>query len=99
MIMNGHKKNAGQLSIINSKALVSPLNNNRTIARALYDITNLPIIMVDELIRNQRKHLLSIIPVYLKILQIFMFGIISVKCLQYVIDPALREPLPTTESL
>ena len=55
--------------------------------------------MVDELIRNQRKHLLSIIPVYLKILQIFMFGIISVKCLQYVIDPAPCEPLPTTESL
>jgi len=66
MIMNGHKKNAGQLSITNLKALVSPHTNNRTIARALYDITNLPIIMVDKLIRNQRKHLLSIIPVCIK---------------------------------
>ena len=32
--MNGHKKNAGSLSIINLKALVSPLSNNRTTARA-----------------------------------------------------------------
>ena len=55
--------------------------------------------MVDELIRNQRKHLLSIIPLCLKILPIFQQGIIFVKCLQYVIDPALREPLPITESL
>ena len=30
----GHKKSAGSSSIINSKALVSPSNNNRTTARA-----------------------------------------------------------------
>gem|GEM_PF-6132755 len=55
--------------------------------------------MVDKIIRNQRKHLLSIIPLNSKIFQIFMLGIISVKCLQYVIDPAPCEPPPTTESL
>ena len=55
--------------------------------------------MAGEVIRNQRKHLLSIIPSHLKIYQILGTGIIFVKCLQYVIDPALRGPLPTTESL
>ena len=54
--------------------------------------------MVDELIRNKRKHLLSIIPLC-KNLPDFQFGIIFIKYLQYVIDSALREPLPATESV
>ena len=36
---------------------------------------------------------------WIKILPILKVRITFVKCLQYVIDPALREPLPTTESL
>ena len=55
--------------------------------------------MVDELIRNKRKHLLSIIPLCLKIFQIFRTRIIFVKYLQYVIETVYREPLPATESL
>ena len=55
--------------------------------------------MVDELIRNKRKHLLSIIPIVLKILPILKVRIIFVKYLQYVIETVYREPLPATESL
>ena len=55
--------------------------------------------MVDTLIRNKRKHLLSIIPIVLKILPILKVRIIFVKCLQYVIETVYREPLPATESL
>ena len=55
--------------------------------------------MVDTLIRNKRKHLLSIIPIVLKILPILKVRIIFVKYLQYVIEPVYREPLPATESL
>ncbi|KKB52169.1 hypothetical protein HMPREF1212_00310 [Parabacteroides sp. HGS0025] len=55
--------------------------------------------MVDTLIRNKRKHLLSIIPIVLKILPILKVRIIFVKYLQYVIETVYREPLPATESL
>ena len=99
MIMNGHKKTRA-LSIICSKASgkaritiieqqPAPLRYNN----------NPPIKMVGELIRNKRKHLLSIIPLCLKIFQIFRTRIIFVKCLQYVIDTVYREPLPATESV
>ena len=54
--------------------------------------------MVDEFIRNKRKHLLSIIPVYLKFAD-FRTGIIFVKYLQYVIETAHREPLLATDSV
>ena len=54
--------------------------------------------MVDEHIRNKRKHLLSIIPVYLKFAD-FRTRIIFVKCLQYVIETAHRKPLLATESV
>ena len=55
--------------------------------------------MADIFIRNQRKHLLSIIPIVLKMLPILKVRIIFVKYLQYVIEPVYREPLPATESL
>ena len=60
---------------------------------------NPPVKMADEHIRNKRKHLLSIIPLDSKIFQIFRVEIIFVKCLQYVIETAHREPLLATESV
>ena len=55
--------------------------------------------MEDTLIRNKRKHLLSIIPIVLKILPILKVRIIFVKYLQYVIETACRKPLLATESV
>ena len=88
------------MSIIYSEAsgIARLVMIEQLLALILYN-TILPYKMIETFIRSQRKHLLSIIPLDSKIFQIFRVEIIFVKCLQYVIETAHREPLLATESV
>ena len=98
MIMNGHKKSAGVVYYLlwgSAKARTPIIEQQPALIR--YNTLH-PYKRIEKLIRNKRKHLLSIIPVYLKFAD-FRTRIIFVKYLQYVINTAYREPLLATESV